>query len=189
MKNDKSNIKVIHKILLNFIYKSLIVIILFMSSLIYIKTNKNNKAKIKSTIYTNSLSFAKIYDLYNKYFGDVIPFKNIYRDNTKLVSSEKMKYNKVKKENNGYIFEMNDNMITSLTDGIIIKINKNSTYKTIITIQTKNDILITYGNLNSVNLKLYDYIKKGEILGYSDNKALYLVIKENGKYISYDKYM
>lgn len=184
MKNN-----VIGKLILSLIYKTLIVIIIFISSLIFIKQNDKNKKLVKKVIYNNSLSFAKIYDLYNKYLKDVIPFKNIYKNNTKLVSTNKMSYNDVKKENNGYKFNLNDSMITSLTNGIVIKVSKNETYKKLITVQLRDETLITYGSLSDINVKLYDYIQKGEILGYSNNNTLYLLIKKNNKYISYDKYM
>lgn len=191
-KNKKKN-ESENKFLPNFLYsvliKTLIVIVLFLSSMIYIKQSDKNKEKFKNIVYNNSLSFAKIYDVYQKYLGDVIPFKNIFKDNTKLVSSEKISYNSIEKKDNGYILDVTDEYtLSSLRSGIIIKIEENDKYKNIITIQDKTGLNISYGLLNNVNVKLYDYVEKGEILGIC-NKKLYLEFKKDDKYLSYEEYL
>ena len=40
----------------------------------------------------------------------------------------------------------------------------------------------------SNNLKLYDYVKRGELLGEVDN-TLYLVYRKNGKSLNYEEYI
>lgn len=175
--------------LFKILIKSLLVIVLFLSSLIYIKQSDKNKDKFEKIVYNNSLSFAKIYNVYQKYLGDVIPFKNIYKDNTKVVSSDKLTYSNIKKENNGYILDVsNMYSIGSLNSGIIIKIEENDTYKTMITIQNEEGLNITYGLLSDLNVKLYDYVEQGEILGVA-NKKLYLIFKKDDKYLSYEEYL
>lgn len=191
-KNKKKN-ESENKFLPNFLYsvliKTLIVIVLFLSSMIYIKQSDKNKEKFKNIVYNNSLSFAKIYDVYQKYLGDVIPFKNIFKDNTKLVSSEKITYESIEKKDNGYILNVTEEYtLFSLRSGIVIKIEENDEYKNIITIQDKTGLNITYGLLNNVNVKLYDYVEKGEILGICDKK-LYLEFKKDDKYLSYEEYL
>ena len=191
-KNKKKN-ESENKFLPNFLYsvliKTLIVIVLFLSSMIYIKQSDKNKEKFKNIVYNNSLSFAKIYDVYQKYLGDVIPFKNIFKDNTKLVSSEKINYESIEKKDNGYILNVTEEYtLFSLRSGIVIKIEENDEYKNIITIQDKTGLNITYGLLNNVNVKLYDYVEKGEILGICDKK-LYLEFKKDDKYLSYEEYL
>lgn len=191
-KNKKKN-ESENKFLPNFLYsvliKTLIVIVLFLSSMIYIKQSDKNKEKFKNIVYNNSLSFAKIYDVYQKYLGDVIPFKNIFKDNTKLVSSEKITYESIEKKDNGYILNVTEEYtLFSLKSGIVIKIEESDEYKNIITIQDKTGLNITYGLLNNVNVKLYDYVEKGEILGICDKK-LYLEFKKDDKYLSYEEYL
>ena len=41
------------------------------------------KKIFKEKVYNNSLSFAKIYNLYSKYLGDALPFKDTIKDDTK----------------------------------------------------------------------------------------------------------
>ena len=55
---------------------------------------------------------------------------------------------------------------------------------------TSNDAFyrITYKNLNEVEVKLYYYVEKGEILGSISDK-LYINFEKDGKYLSYEKYL
>lgn len=175
------------KFIYNILVKTLIVVVLFLASLIYIKQSDKNKNNFKSVVYNNSLSFAKIYNVYKKYLGDVIPFKNIFKDNTKLVSSEKLTYKSITKKDNGYLLSISNNYtISSITSGIVIENKKDSNYINMITVQDKNGLNITYGILTDINVKLYDYIEKGEIIGVASDK-LYLSFKKDNKYLSYEE--
>lgn len=175
------------KFLYSILVKSLIVVVLFLASLIYIKQSDKNKNNFKNIVYNNSLSFAKIYNVYKKYLGDVIPFKNIFKDNTKLVSNEKLTYNSISKKDNGYILGVSNNYtISSISSGIVIERKEDSNYINIVTVQDKNGLNITYGILNNINVKLYDYVEKGEIIGQASDK-LYLSFKKDNKYLSYEE--
>lgn len=177
------------KFIFTIFIKSLIVIVLFLAALIYIRQNDNNKEKFKNAVYNNSLSFAKIYNVYNKYLGDALPFKNIFKDNTKVVSNDKLSYSEIKKENDGYMLTVSsDYMVTAIKSGIVIEQKKNETYGNIIKIQDKNGLNITYGCLEEASVKLYDYVEKGELLGKT-NQKLYLIFEKDGKYLSYEEYL
>ena len=45
-----------------------------------------------------------------------------------------------------------------------------------------------YGNVENVNVKLYDYVKKGSLLGEANNN-LYLVYKKDGNTLNYEDYL
>ncbi len=187
-KEEKGN-SYLNKLFFTTLIKILIVIVLFLASLIYIKQSDKNKQKYQKLVYNNSLSFAKIYDVYERYLGDVIPFKNIFKDNTKLVSEEKLTYEKIEKKGNGYVLSVASNYtVSAIKSGIVIKKEKKDDYKTLITIQDKNGLNITYGYLDDVSVKLYDYVLKGEVLAVA-NKQLYLIFEKDNKYLSYEEYI
>lgn len=187
-KEEKGN-SYLSKLFFTTLIKILIVIVLFLASLIYIKQSDKNKQKYQKLVYNNSLSFAKIYDVYERYLGDVIPFKNIFKDNTKLVSEEKLTYEKIEKKGNGYVLSVASNYtVSAIKSGIVIKKEKKDDYKTLITIQDKNGLNITYGYLDDVSVKLYDYVLKGEVLAVA-NKQLYLIFEKDNKYLSYEEYI
>lgn len=169
--------------------KSLIIIVIFLASLIFIRQSDSNKNWFKKVVYNNSLSFAKIYSVYNKYLGDALPFKNIFKDNTKVVSDDKITYREIIKEADGYILMVsNDFMLSSLKSGIVIEKKQDETYNNVIKIQDKNGLNITYGYLEEVEVDLYDYVEKGELLGKTSGK-LYLIFEKDGKYLSYEEYL
>lgn len=192
--NNKNKDKIkkysyLKKFLFQILIKSLIVIIIFISSLIYISRSDKNKNYFKKIVYNNSLSFAKIYNVYKNHLGDLIPFKNVLSNTTKTVSNEKISYDNITKENDGYMLDISDMyMVTSIKAGIVIKKENSKKYKTLITIQDKDGVNITYGMLDNLNVNLYDYVDKGEGIA-TCNKKLYLIFEKNGKYLSYEKYL
>lgn len=188
-KKDDDNKNTLSKFLFTILIKSLIVVLLFLSSMIFIRQNDKNKKMFKEKVYNNSLSFAKIYNLYSKYLGDALPFKDIIKDDTKKVSNEKITYSSIKKDGYGYLLVVPSNYtLQSIKSGIVIEVKKDDKYKNIVKIQDKSGVNITYKNLNEVEVKLYDYVEKGEILGSVSNK-LYINFEKGGKYLSYEKYL
>ena len=188
-KKEKKKLSGFLKILYGFLIKTLIVVVIFLVSLIFVKKSDKNKEIIKKTVYKNSISFAKIYGIYKDYLGDVVPFKNIFKNNVKLASSDKISYEKIEKEGNGYTLTVSDDYaLQSLKSGIVIETKKDDKYNNMIKIQDKNGLNITYGYLNDLNVKLYDYVEKGEILG-SCSKKVYLIFEKKDKYLSYENYL
>lgn len=188
-KKDDDNKNTLSKFLFAILIKSLIVVLLFLSSMIFIRQNDKNKKMFKEKVYNNSLSFAKIYNLYSKYLGDALPFKDTIKDDTKKVSNEKITYSSIKKEGDDYLLVVPSNYtLQSIKSGIVIEVKKDDKYKNIVKIQDKSGVNITYKNLNEVEVKLYDYVEKGEILGSVSNK-LYINFEKDGKYLSYEKYL
>ena len=62
-------------------------------------------------------------------------------------------------------------------------------YGNTIIVQQVNGVDLWYGNINNSNVKLYDYIEKGEILGDTLNNDLYLVYKKEGSTVNYEEYI
>ena len=60
--------------------------------------------------------------------------------------------------------------------------------KTII-VQGIDGVDIWYGNVMDTDIKLYDYIEKGNMLGSTKDNVLYLVFQKGGKFLDYKKYI
>ena len=181
---DKNSVK---NILVNFILKALIVAVITLVLLIVMKTNVKFKTMYYKYVYDTSITFTKFNNLYNKYFKDL----NINKINnsTKTVSDEKLSYSKVTKYKDGAkLLVSNHYTVPSMESGIVVFIGDKEDYGKVIIIQQINGIDLLYGNIDNVNYKLYDYVKKGDILG-SANKYLYLVYKKDGKVLDYEKYL
>ena len=185
--NKKENL--ITKFFFSFLTKTLIVILIFIVSMIYVKDSKDNKKNFKKIVYQNTISFAKIYDIYKNYIGDVIPFKKDNISSTKMVMEDKLIYKSIKKDGHGYLLDVsNYYSLGAITSGIVTEIKKDDKYGTILKIQDKNGLNISYGYVNNINVKLYSYVKKGQLLGICNSK-LYLVFEKDNKYLSYEEYI
>ena len=141
------------------------------------------------SIYKSTSSDINLITNYNKYFKDLNVKDIINKDKTELVSNEKLSYSKYDKYKDGVKITVSSNYsVLVLESGIIVYIGNKDDYDSTIIVQQINGIDLLYGNIENTNYKLYDYVKKKDILGVS-NKYLYLVFKKDGKVLDYEKYI
>ena len=77
------------KYLRSLIFRSLLVIVLFLVAAIVSKISPTYKDKIVSNVYEKNLSFTKIKKTYNKYLGGVFPLnKKISNDLTVFLTTD-----------------------------------------------------------------------------------------------------
>lgn len=168
-------------------YKVLIVIIFIIFGTLIIKKSNNIKDVIYNNVYVNYINFPFIKNLYNSYLGNVIPFQNIIKEEP--VFNEKLNYKEKSKYNNGAKLILNNNIVPIIDSGIVIFIgNKDNFNKTVI-IENSDGVEEWYGNLNNINVKLYDYVNKNDILGDTYNNTLYLEFKKDNKSLDYNRFL
>ena len=80
-------------------------------------------------------------------------------------------------------------MVPTIESGIVVFIGEKEKIGKTIIIEQVNGIDTFYSNINFNNLKLYDYVEKGELLGEVKNNELYLTFQKDGKYLDYKKYV
>ncbi|MBO6195172.1 MAG: M23 family metallopeptidase [Bacilli bacterium] len=172
----------------NIFYNGLFVIVLVLFGTLITSKNEILKANIYKNIYNDSINFAEAKKIYNKYAGSVIPFENIIKE--KEVFNESLKYNEVSNYDEGVKLSLDSNYsIPILSDGIVIFIgNKDNLNKTVI-IEDENGIDHYYGNLDTVNVKIYDYVSKNDLLGTAKDNTLYLLFSKDGKYLDYKEFL
>ena len=177
----------VKKIATSFILKTLIVALFTLVLLIIMKTNIKFKTMYYKYVYDTSITFTKFNNIYNKYFKD-FKIKDIVAKD-RQVSAESISYSKFDKYKDGVKLSVGSNYSVPVKEsGIIVFIGTKDSYKNSIIVQQINGIDLLYGNIENTNYKLYDYVKKGDILGTSD-KYLYLVFKKDGKVLNYEKYL
>ena len=166
----------------------LFAIIVVLVSAIYINGSENNFKKYKTNLFEKSISFTKISNTYNKYFGKVIPL-DIEKGTTKMVFNDKLNYDSIDKYNNGFKLSMTSNIVTSLYDGIVVFIGEKEEYGNTVIVQGSNGVDIWYSNVDNVGVTLYDYISKGTTIGEAKDNTLYLVFNKENEYLSYEEYL
>lgn len=183
-KNIKSNFG------LNIIIKSLFTIILTLSTLIVLKAKPNLKTDFFKHVYETNFSFSTVNNLYQKYFGSPLPFKDLIDNNIEPVFNEELNYSEKSLYKDGVKLIVDTNyLVPSLESGLVVFIGEKEDYGNVVIVQQVNGIDLWYGNINNVNVNLYDYIEKGSLIGDVNDNYLYLVYKKEGEVLDYNLYI
>lgn len=176
------------KYLKGLISRILITIIFVLGSIIYTNINSDNKKLYKKYVLENSLSFTKINNLYNDLFGE-IDFIKKNKENSKPVFNN-ISYTNIENYKNGVKLNVSPNeTISVITSGIVVYIGEKEELGNTIIIQGNDGVDIWYSNLTDTNIKVYDYIEQGTILGTSNSNEVYLTLLKDGKYMNYEEYI
>ncbi len=187
-KNNSSN-KKNYKFLYKVITKILICLIIFVTLLIVVKVKPELKDKIYDFVYEDQFSFSYVNNLYKKYFGDILPFENIAPEDEK-VFNEKLEYDNASLYKDGVALEVNNNYLVPIIEsGIVVFIGEKENYGNTVIVQQIDGIDVWYGNVNISDIKIYDYVQKGTLLGEVLDNNLYLVFQKEGKYLDYKDYI
>ena len=175
---DKKKVK---SKLLSLLNKTLICGLILIISLIVLKKNPSIKKYISEEVFNNNLSFAYIKNWYNNHFGNILPEKE---ENIEAVFSNKIIYQSSKKYLDGFILEVSNNyLVPSINTGIVTFVGEKEGYGNVLIIEQIDGNTIWYGNLDNLNVNLYDYVIKGTILGEVKDNNLYLVGQNKGEYL------
>lgn len=173
-----------------FFVKLLTCLIIVMLTLVFIKYDKNNKQIINKYLYKNNITFASINNWYKKHFGDITPFQSLVKENTKLVFNENLVYKDTNIYKNGIQLNVEKNyLIPVIESGIVVFIGNKDDYGKTVIIEQTDGVSVWYGNVDNINVSLYDYVSKGEFLGEAKGDLFYMVFQKNGEYIKYEDYL
>lgn len=167
----------------------LITIIIFLLGMITVKINPMFKNTINEKIYEKSLKFTKVKQIYKKYFGNILSLDNIIYEETP-VFNEKITYSKSNKYKDGVELTVGANyMVPCIGTGIVIYIGNKEEYGKTIIVEQTDGVDVFYSNITTDNIKLYDYIEKGEYIGQTINDKLYLTFQKSGETLNYKDYI
>lgn len=169
--------------------KLFICVILFLIFLIISKSNNNYKRIIKYKLYEDNINFSWFNSIYNEYLGGIFPMDNVFDLKSLSVFNEKLVYNSSVSYKAGVKLHVGYNyLVPSLDEGVVVYIGEKLDYGNVVIVDgiDKN---IWYGNICNTNIKLYDYIKNGEIIGEVCDNYLYLLYNKDNKFLSYNKYL
>ena len=180
---------VLKKGIRSFINRLLIVTIIFLSCLILIKSNNSFKNILIKYVYEDSFKFTKLKAIYEKYFGKILYIDKV-APKEEAVFNEKLEYSKANVYNDGAVLTVSDNyMVPTLESGIVVFIGEKEGYGSTVIIEQVDGIDVWYSNIKANNIKMYDYIEKGSLIGEIKGKKLYMVFQKDGAFLDYKKYI
>ncbi len=167
--------------------KVLLAIIFVLCSAIYINLSDTNYQNYKETVLTETLSFTKINEWYEKYFGSVLP---IELDSTTIpVNKTTNDFKEIEAYQNGISTKIGKgNIVNALNSGILVFQGEKENYGNVAIIQGIDGVDIWYGNIENVNLSLYDYVEKDTLIGSAKDDKIYLVFQKDGQFLNYEEY-
>ncbi len=176
------------KYVISFCSRVLLSVILFLVALIGCK-NTNVKNFINEQVYHTNIQFASLKEWYQKNIGDIIPLDNKIPD-TAPVFSEQLVYQSKNIYKEGVSLKVGNNyLVPVLESGIIVYLGEKEGYGNTVVIQQVNGIDLWYSNITTGELKLYDYVEKGSLLGESITDEVYLVFEKEGEFLNYQDYL
>lgn len=157
----------------NFMVKFMVVIVVALVSLSYVKLNPNSSIK---EMVLNDANYKAVTSWISDTLFSFLPDEDV------SVSSA-VTYQNI----SGDYFKNNSNEVLSITDGRVIETGIDDGSGSYVTVLGKDEVEITYGNIDNVMVALYDEVAQGMILGsYQDQ--LILKFEYLGKEITYEEY-
>ena len=180
---------VLKKSIRNFISRVLVTIAIFLFGMILVKSDVSFKNKILDNVYNKQFKFVQLGEIYQKYFGNILSIDKVLVDE-KPVFQEKLSYLKSSKYKDGVKLTVDENyMVPILESGIVIFLGEKKGYGNTVVVEQVDGIDVYYSNVSVSNIKLYDYVEKGELLGEAQDKKLYLLFQKDGKFLDYKEYI
>ena len=164
----------------NILLKMTLSLFILLSILSICKLSPNTKELIKEELFQTSFDFSFFNNLFSKVFEN---------NETKSVSNEVVKYKSYTPYLDGVKVDISkDETINLIDSGIVVYIGEKEGYGNTIIVQQSNGVDVWYGNIDNVNVNLYDYLTKNTIIG-SSKDSLYLVFQKNGEFLDYKDYI
>ena len=171
----------------NLISRVLITVIFVLGSIIFTNISEDNKALYQKYVLEDSLEFTKINELYQRIFGDVDITKKDNPDSEVVFGD--VTYTNIEPFKNGVklTVDMNE-AISVIASGIVVFIGEKEDLGNTIIIQGNDGVDIWYSNITENDIKVYDYVEAGNILGSSNSENIYITINKDGEFINYEEY-
>lgn len=172
----------------SFISRCLITGICVIGLLICFKKDSSFKSSFYDKVLSTNFNFSYINNVYKEYFGSPIPFGDLL-SKTEPVFNEKISYDGYDNYLDGVSLNVStDYMVPVIKSGLVVFIGDKESYGKTIIIKDSDGVDTWYSNLNSVSVKLYEYVNSGDIIGGCSNK-LYLVFKKDGNVLDFKKFI
>ena len=157
--------------------------------MILVKNNTEIKNVILEQIYNKNFKFTKAKKIYEKYFGDILSSEQFTNDE-QAVFQEELTYKKANTYLDGVALTVDNNyMVPVLETGIVIFMGEKEGYGNTVVIEQIDGVDVSYSNISTDGIQLYDYVEKGSLLGEVNNKKLYLVFQQDGECLDYKRFV
>ena len=157
----------------NFMVKFMVVILVVLVSMSYVKLNPDSNLK---KIILNDANYKMVTSWLSDTLFSFLP-------SNETPGSSEISYQHVKDD----YYKNNSNEVLSIEAGRVIEVGTDESLGSHVVILGKNNVTITYSEIDNVMVTLYDEVDQGMVLG-SYNEKFILQFDYLGKEISYEEY-
>ncbi|MDD2504905.1 MAG: M23 family metallopeptidase [Bacilli bacterium] len=161
----------------------LISIIIFLTISIFINYNDKCFLFFKKNIYDKTLNFSSFTNIYNKYFGAILPEAEDLK-----VNKNELIYKEANIFHDGAVLS-GVSSVSPFKSGIVVFIGEKENYGETIIIQGMDGIDYWYGNLSDISIKLYDYIESNTVIANAKDNNLYVVFIKKGQVLDFEEFI
>ena len=173
------------------ISRILLTTIIVLIILIICNLSTKFKSEVNKYVYETNYNFSKINSLYKKYLLSLKKeTEKVNNKVTELVSKSKtFDYSEKKPFKDGVLLTVGENYpVKTMESGLIVYIGKKDDMDTIV-MEQSNGIDVVFGNVVTSDIKIYDFVEKGIIIGNTNNEELYLSFQKNKEVLNYEPYI
>lgn len=173
------------------ITKLLLSIIICLVCLIITNFNVELRNNFKKNFLEESINFVGFNKFYKKYIGSENIVNKDKDDTEVVVVNNEIEFNNLDRieVDGSYKIKVGDYYpVSFLESGLIVYIGDKDNYKNTVIIQGNDGVDIWYTNVKLNDYSLYDYVKKGDILGESLSDEIIVTIMKDGKKLNYEDY-
>lgn len=167
-----------------FVTNILCCLIFLFASLIFVSIKDEYLVLYKKYVFEDNFSFMN----FKKFYESFATSKKNDSSKDKMVFGSSLEYTNITPYHDGESLEIGKEVpINTLTGGIVVFAGEKEGFNNTIIIQGSDGYDIWYGNLENIDVQIYDYLDAGTIISSaSDN--LYLLITKDSKYYTYEEY-
>lgn len=188
-KQAKGKKLVLKKKVKSIIQRIFMMAILFLISMILVKKDDDFKSFISENVYEKSFQFTRVRKLYQQYFGDILSIEDLMPE-VQPVFNETISYIERNTYEDGVKLTVREKyLVPVIESGIVVFIGEKEGYGQTVVIEQVDGVSVWYANVSFNNLKLYDYIQRGTLLGEVNGNELFLTFRRNGVKQDYKEFI
>ena len=162
-------------------------IVITLILLINIKRSEEFKDMFFDRVYDSHFNFVRVNAIYQSFFGTSFPFQQMV--NTRPVFRQVLTFYDKEPHLDGVRLFVGENyLVPIIRSGLVVFIGERDGYGQVVVIEQTDGIHIMYGNLATINVRLYEHVEAGTLLGSVHNE-LYLVFRRDGVVLNYEDHI
>lgn len=172
-----------------FMYQCMYSILLFFIVSVIVTQSTELESVVYTQVYKTNYDFASTNNSIKDMFGSIFIMDGL-EEKIIPVGDFNVSGNQFEENNGGIYMNVSKNdIIQSYQTGIVVFIGEDKRFGEVVIIQQGNGVDMIYGNVDNIEVSLYDYVEKGQTIGLASSNKLLVAYEKNGEILDYNEYL